>query len=199
MGPSWRRAPPPSKIPITGEPAAVARRRVSHTLSENTSPCDPPKTSRSWTKTNTWRPSTVPNPATTPSVYSRREVSPRPDPRRNSPSSTNESLSTSVSRRWRLDDPGSSPPCPRIAANRAVASQGRSAARSRGRGGSPVVRAEASVWSAGRGSARPRFLSGQANGRTVVGNVSVISVIGSPRRRAVAGDATRPGPPSSGR
>jgi hypothetical protein len=36
-------------------------------FSPNTSPRLPPKTVKSWAKTHTWRPSTVPYPVTTPS------------------------------------------------------------------------------------------------------------------------------------
>ena len=42
------------------------------------SPSDPPKTVKSWLKTQTRRPSTVPKPVMTPSVYGRDRSSPMP-------------------------------------------------------------------------------------------------------------------------
>ncbi len=61
------RAPPESLIPMHGDPVCSARSMILVTFSAKTSPSEPPKTLASCEKTNTWRPSTVPQPVTTPS------------------------------------------------------------------------------------------------------------------------------------
>ena len=66
--PSWMRAPAPSLSPTRGAPTLAARSMTLWTLPAKASPNDPPKTVKSWEKTNTWRPSTVPQPVMTPSV-----------------------------------------------------------------------------------------------------------------------------------
>ena len=62
------RAPAPSLSPIIGTPVEAARSITLWIFSANTSPRAPPKTVKSWLKTQTRRPSMVPNPVTTPSV-----------------------------------------------------------------------------------------------------------------------------------
>ncbi len=58
--PSWIRAPPESLMPITGQPVFIARSITLTIFSPKTSPRLPPKTVKSWAKTHTGRPSTVP-------------------------------------------------------------------------------------------------------------------------------------------
>ena len=58
--PSWMRAPAESFSPMMGAPVSSARSITLQTFSANTSPSDPPKTVKSWAKTNTVRPSTSP-------------------------------------------------------------------------------------------------------------------------------------------
>ena len=58
--PSWIRAPPESLMPMTGQPIFAARSWTLHIFSAITSPSEPPKTVKSWLKTNTVRPSIVP-------------------------------------------------------------------------------------------------------------------------------------------
>ena len=58
--PSWMRAPPESLMPITGQPVFIARSMTLTIFWPNTSPSEPPKTVKSWAKTQTGRPSTVP-------------------------------------------------------------------------------------------------------------------------------------------
>ena len=65
------RAPAPSLRPITGAPTFSARSIILWIFSANTSPSAPPNTVKSWLNTNTLRPSTVPHPVMTPSVYGR--------------------------------------------------------------------------------------------------------------------------------
>ena len=65
------RAPAPSLSPTTGAPTFSARSISLWIFSANTSPSAPPNTVKSWLKTNTLRPSTVPHPVITPSVYGR--------------------------------------------------------------------------------------------------------------------------------
>ncbi len=62
------RAPPESLIPMTGAPTETARSMILQIFSAMTSPREPPKTVKSWLNTNTFRPSIVPQPVTTPSV-----------------------------------------------------------------------------------------------------------------------------------
>ena len=47
-------------MPTTGQPIFSARSMTLTIFSPNTSPREPPKTVKSWAKTQTWRPSTVP-------------------------------------------------------------------------------------------------------------------------------------------
>ena len=65
--PSWMRAPPESLMPTTGQPTFRAMSMTLTIFSPKTSPRLPPKTVKSWAKTHTCRPSTVPKPVTTPS------------------------------------------------------------------------------------------------------------------------------------
>ena len=58
--PSWMRAPPESLRPTTGQPIFIAKSMTLTIFSPKTSPRDPPKTVKSWAKTATWRPSTMP-------------------------------------------------------------------------------------------------------------------------------------------
>ena len=58
--PSWMRAPPESLMPTTGQPVFIARSMTLTIFSPNTSPSEPPNTVKSWAKTQTGRPSTVP-------------------------------------------------------------------------------------------------------------------------------------------
>ncbi len=58
--PSWMRAPPESLMPTTGQPIFMARSITLTIFSPKTSPSEPPKTVKSWAKTQTCRPSTVP-------------------------------------------------------------------------------------------------------------------------------------------
>ena len=65
------RAPAPSLSPTTGAPTLRARSISLWIFSAKTSPRAPPKTVKSCENTNTLRPSTVPHPVMTPSVYGR--------------------------------------------------------------------------------------------------------------------------------
>src|SRR5919106_1967957 len=65
------RAPPESLMPTIGQPVFRAKSMTLTIFSPKTSPRLPPKTVKSCAKTATWRPSTVPNPVTTPSPYGR--------------------------------------------------------------------------------------------------------------------------------
>ena len=47
-------------MPMTGQPVFSARSMTLTIFSPKTSPSDPPKTVKSWAKTQTGRPSTVP-------------------------------------------------------------------------------------------------------------------------------------------
>src|SRR6187401_42742 len=58
--PSWMRAPPESLMPITGQPYLSARSMTLQIFSAKTSLSEPPKTVKSWEKTNTLRPKIVP-------------------------------------------------------------------------------------------------------------------------------------------
>ena len=58
--PSWIRAPPESLIPTTGQPNFTAMSITLQIFSAKTSDSDPPKTVKSWQKTQTGRPNTVP-------------------------------------------------------------------------------------------------------------------------------------------
>ena len=69
--PSWIRAPPESLMPMTGQPILAARSITLHIFSLMTSPSEPPKTVKSWLKTQTRRPSIVPWPVTTASPHGR--------------------------------------------------------------------------------------------------------------------------------
>src|ERR1700686_480792 len=71
------RAPPESLMPMQGQPVLCARSMILVTFSANTSPSEPPNTDASWLKTNTWRPSMVPHPVTTPSPRMRRSSMPK--------------------------------------------------------------------------------------------------------------------------
>src|SRR4051794_21079819 len=68
------RAPAPSLRPTTGAPTLRARSISLWIFSANTSPRAPPKTVKSCENTNTLRPSTVPQPVMTPSVYGRSSI-----------------------------------------------------------------------------------------------------------------------------
>src|SRR5664279_2878740 len=72
------RAPAPSFSPIIGTPIDEARSMTLWIFSAKTSPSAPPKTVKSWLNTQTRRPSMVPNPVITPSVYGRCSSSPMP-------------------------------------------------------------------------------------------------------------------------
>jgi hypothetical protein len=54
-------------MPTTGQPIFIARSITLTIFSPKTSPSEPPKTVKSWAKTQIGRPSTVPWPVTTPS------------------------------------------------------------------------------------------------------------------------------------
>ena len=58
-------------MPITGQPILAARSMILHIFSAMTSPSEPPKTVKSWEKTQTLRPSIVPWPVTTASPQGR--------------------------------------------------------------------------------------------------------------------------------
>ena len=58
-------------MPITGQPILAARSMILHIFSPITSPSEPPKTVKSWLKTQTVRPSIVPWPVTTASPQGR--------------------------------------------------------------------------------------------------------------------------------
>ena len=58
-------------MPITGQPILAARSMILHIFSAITSPREPPKTVKSWLKTQTGRPSMVPWPVTTASPHGR--------------------------------------------------------------------------------------------------------------------------------
>ena len=62
------RAPAPSLSPMIGRPIVVARSMILWIFSPWVSPSAPPKTVKSWEKTQTFRPSIVPKPVMTPSV-----------------------------------------------------------------------------------------------------------------------------------
>ena len=66
--PSWMRAPAPSLRPISGAPTLSAMSMSLWIFLANVSPSAPPYTVKSWLKTNTFLPSTVPQPVITPSV-----------------------------------------------------------------------------------------------------------------------------------
>ena len=101
--PSWMRAPAPSLRPTIGAPTDSARSITLWIFSANTSPSAPPNTVKSWLNTNTLRPSTVPQPVTTPSVSGRFASIPNPWARwrASMSSSTNESGSSRSSIRSR--------------------------------------------------------------------------------------------------
>ena len=69
--PSWIRAPPESLIPTTGQPTLTAMSITLQTFSAKTSDSEPPKTVKSWLKTQMGRPKIVPYPVTTASPYGR--------------------------------------------------------------------------------------------------------------------------------
>ena len=54
-------------MPMTGQPILAARSMILHIFSAMTSPSEPPKTVKSWEKTQTGRPSMSPWPVTTAS------------------------------------------------------------------------------------------------------------------------------------
>ena len=54
-------------MPMTGTPTFIAMSMALHIFLAWASPSEPPITVKSWAKTKTWRPSTVPWPMTTPS------------------------------------------------------------------------------------------------------------------------------------
>ena len=58
-------------MPITGQPILAARSMIFTIFSAITSPSEPPKTVKSWLKTQTRRPSIVPWPVTTASPQGR--------------------------------------------------------------------------------------------------------------------------------
>ena len=58
-------------MPITGQPMRSARSMILHIFSLITSPSEPPKTVKSWEKTQTGRPSIRPWPVTTASPHGR--------------------------------------------------------------------------------------------------------------------------------
>src|SRR3954468_17411531 len=61
------RAPPESLSPTTGQPILVARSMTLQIFCAYAPDREPPNTVKSWANTQTWRPSTVPCPVTTPS------------------------------------------------------------------------------------------------------------------------------------
>src|SRR5213078_2134119 len=65
--PSWIRAPPESLRPMTGVPVFSARSITLQILRAYASEREPPKTVKSWAKTNAGRPWIRPDPVTTPS------------------------------------------------------------------------------------------------------------------------------------
>ena len=65
--PSWMRAPPPSFMPISGQPVLVAKSMILAIFAPYTSPSEPPKTPTSWLNTQTGRPWIAPTPMITPS------------------------------------------------------------------------------------------------------------------------------------
>src|SRR3954447_2735887 len=97
------RAPAPSLSPTIGAPTDSARSITLWIFSANTSPSAPPNTVKSWLNTKTLRPSTVPQPVTTPSVSGRAASMPKPWARcrASMSSSTKESGSSSRSMRSR--------------------------------------------------------------------------------------------------
>ncbi len=54
------RAPPESFIPMIGQPVEIARSMTLQIFCAYTSPKDPPKTVKSWLKTQTFLPATSP-------------------------------------------------------------------------------------------------------------------------------------------
>lgn len=60
MTPSWMRAPPESLMPMKGQPVLRAKSIAFMIFWPKTSPSEPPRTVKSWEKTATGRPSTVP-------------------------------------------------------------------------------------------------------------------------------------------
>ena len=65
-------------MPMIGQPIRTARSMTFTIFSAKTSPRLPPKTVKSWLKTNTLRPSIVPWPVTTPSPQGRLSSRPKP-------------------------------------------------------------------------------------------------------------------------
>src|SRR5580692_3423434 len=61
------RAPPESLSPTIGAPTFMARSITLQIFWAHAAPSEPPKTVKSWAKTKSFRPSTVPCPVTTPS------------------------------------------------------------------------------------------------------------------------------------
>ncbi len=64
-------------MPTTGHPVLSAWSISLMIFSPYTSPSEPPNTVKSWLYTHTGRPSTVPNPVTTPSPYGRLAATPK--------------------------------------------------------------------------------------------------------------------------
>src|SRR3954454_9862429 len=97
------RAPPESFKPMIGAPTFIARSITLQIFAAYASESEPPKTVKSWLKTNTSLPSTVPCPVTTPSPrYCSRPFVVETDPLvTKASSSTNESASSSRSNRSR--------------------------------------------------------------------------------------------------
>ena len=71
------RAPPESFRPMTGAPTFIAMSMILQIFSAWRSDRDPPNTVKSWEKTNTSRPFTVPDPVTTPSPGMRWSAMPK--------------------------------------------------------------------------------------------------------------------------
>ena len=64
-------------MPISGQPTRAARSMTLQIFSPMTSPSEPPKTVKSWLKTQTWRPSIVPWPVITASASGRFAAMPK--------------------------------------------------------------------------------------------------------------------------
>src|SRR5262245_38774919 len=93
--PSWMRAPPESFKPTTGAPLSSARSMMAQIFFAFASLMVPPNTVKSCANAYTSRPSTCPQPATTPSPVMRLSAMPKSVERwvTNVPISTNEPAS----------------------------------------------------------------------------------------------------------
>ena len=75
------RAPPESLMPISGQPYLAARSITLQIFSAKTSLSEPPKTVKSWLKTNTRAPEDLAVAGDTASPYGRRSSIPKFDSR----------------------------------------------------------------------------------------------------------------------